>query len=679
MRVGFAQCLARVGGLAVLVFCAGFARSSAVAQDQDVRPATEYVAWTVADVPGDVAPGEAFEAVIEADIEAGWKMYALDSPRPSFAAAFEWEAGVFAPAGLVRQSTPVEAHDPWFKATVRYFTGEARFAAPLRVEEDAPAGVHALRGVVRFMICTETVCLPPTPAPLEVVVQVAGGGDSVARAAVAMETGPAENDSLRAVPDLTSGAPAFALSDAAFPEGADTHESGVWGFILLAIGAGLASLLTPCVFPMIPITVSWFSKHASSRFASVRMALAFGAAIVLTFTALGMLAASLLGASGAHAMASNPWINLAIGCIFAVFALSLLGMFELTLPGRFVNYFNRQGTERSGYAGAFFMGLTLTLVHFSCTVPFVGGLLALAAATGEWTWPLIGMAVFSATFAVPFAGFALFPKAVQSLPGSGVWMRHIQVTLGFVELVAALKFLSNVDLVMGWGLISRSVAIALAMVIFGFAGCYLLGIIRMPHEPAPQSVGAGRLLFAALFLGGSLYMLPGLFGMPLSAVDAWLPPAETTAARAGSFVGGGQPESVWHEDIDTAFEQAESVGKPVFIDFTGYTCANCRQMEVTVFRHESVASLFRDYFVLLRLYTDARDRGPALQQYQLSLTGTVALPTYAIADPHSGALLHRHTGDASVAEFTEFLERGVAAFEPEAPVALPSPSVPGSS
>ena len=275
----------------------------------------------------------------------------------------------------MRQSTPVEAHDPWFKATVRYFTGEARFAAPFRVEGNAPAGAHALRGLVRFMICTETVCLPPTPAPLEVVVQVAGGGDSVAGAAGAIETGAAANDSLRAVPDLTGGAPAFALSDAAFPEGADTHERGMWGFILLAIGAGLASLLTPCVFPMIPITVSWFSKHASSRFGSVRMALAFGAAIVLTFTALGMLAASLLGASGAHAMASNPWINLAIGCIFAVFALSLLGMFELTLPGRFVNYFNRQGTERSGYAGAFFMGLTLTLVHFSCTVPFVGACL----------------------------------------------------------------------------------------------------------------------------------------------------------------------------------------------------------------------------------------------------------------------------------------------------------------
>ncbi len=664
---GFAQCLARVAGLVALALCAGFARPSAVAQD--VRPATEYVAWTVADILGEVAPGEAFEAVIEADIEAGWKMYALDSPRPSFAAAFEWEEGPFALAGPMRQRPPVEAHDPWFKATVRYFTGAARFVAPFQAGENIPAGDHALRGVVQFMICTEKVCLPPTPASLEAVVQVVGSGDSVAGGAFAPGTSPDDtgNDSLRAVPDLTGGAPSIASPDAAFPESDAVRAGGLWGFILLAIGAGLASLLTPCVFPMIPITVSWFSKHASRRSESIRLALAFGAAIVLTFTALGMLAASLLGASGAHAIAANPWVNLFIGSIFVVFALSLLGMFELALPGRFVNYFDRRGNAQSGYAGAFFMGLTLTLVYFSCTVPFVGALLAVAATTGEWTWPLIGMAVFAATFAVPFAMFAFFPRAVQSLPGAGAWMRRIQVTLGFVELVAALKFLSNADLVMGWGLISRSAAIALAMVIFGLAGCYLLGMIRMPHDSSPQAVGAGRLLFAAAFLGVSLYMLPGLFGAPLSAVDAWLPPAETTATRAGLFAEGEQGESVWHDDIDAAFEQAQDARKPVFIDFTGYTCANCRQMEATVFRQEPVAALFRDRFVLLRLYTDARDRGPALQQYQLSLTGTVALPTYAIADPYSGALLHRRTGTASVVEFTEFLERGAVAYETETP------------
>ena len=669
------QYLARIGWLAALVPCTGFVCAQAFAQD--FLSATDYVTWTVAVAPEEVASGEAFEAVIEADISEGWKMYALDSPRPSFAVDFAWEEEGLLLTGPMRQSTPVEAHDPWFDATVRYFTGQARFAAPFRVGEDTPAGNRTLSGVVRFMICTEEVCLPPTPAPLRAVVHVTGGGGvaqgSVSGAGMAVED--EGNDSLRSVPDLTGGVPPVVSPDPAAADGADVHAGGLWRFILLAIGAGLASLLTPCVFPMIPLTVSWFSGHASKRSESVRMALAFGAAIILTFTALGVLAASLLGAAGAHTIAANPWINLFIGGIFAVFALSLLGMFELTLPGRFVNYFNRQGNERSGYTGTFFMGLTLTLVHFTCTVPFVGGLLAVATATGEWTYPVVGMVVFSATFAVPFVAFALFPKALQSLPGAGSWMHRIQVTLGFVELVAALKFLSNADLVMGWGLISRPVAIALAMVIFGLAGFYLLGKIRMPHEPASQPVGAGRLLFAAAFLGISLYMLPGLFGAPLPTIDAWLPPAQATEAGAGVFSGRGDDEPVWSEDIDAAFEQAQSVRKPVFIDFTGYTCANCRQMETGVFRQEPVASLLRNDFVLLRLYTDARDTGPALQQYQIALAGTVALPTYVIADPYSGTLLHRHTGTASVSEFAEFLERGAAAFDADPPAL----SLPGSS
>lgn len=669
------QCLARIGWLAALIPCTGFVGAQSFAQD--FLSAADYVTWTVAVIPEEVVSGEAFEAVIEADISEGWKMYALDSPRPSFAVEFTWEEEGLLLTGPMRQSTPVEAHDPWFDAAVRYFTEQARFTAPFRIGEDTPAGNRPLNGVARFMICTEEVCLPPTPAPLQAVVHVTGGGP-VAQGFVSgagAVVGNDGNDSLRSAPDLTGGAPPVLSPDSAAADGADAHAGGLWRFILLAIGAGLASLLTPCVFPMIPLTVSWFSGHASKRSESVRMALAFGAAIILTFTALGLLAASLLGAAGAHTIAANPWINLLIGAIFAVFALSLLGMFELTLPGRFVNYFNRQGNARSGYTGTFFMGLTLTLVHFSCTVPFVGGLLALATATGEWTYPVIGMVVFSATFAVPFVAFALFPKALQSVPGTGSWMHRIQVTLGFVELAAALKFLSNADLVMGWGLISRPVAIALAMVIFGLAGFYLLGKIRMPHESASRPVGVGGLLFAAAFLGISLYMLPGLFGAPLPGIDAWLPPAQATEAGSGVFSERADQESVWSENIDAAFEQAQGIRKPVFIDFTGYTCANCRQMETGVFRKEPVASMLRDDFVLLRLYTDARDTGPAFREYQIALAGTVALPTYVIADPYTGALLHRHSGIASVSEFAEFLQQGASAFDADAPALSP----PGSS
>lgn len=388
----------------------------------------------------------------------------------------------------------------------------------------------------------------------------------------------------------------------------------------------------------------------------------YGASIVVTFTGLGVVMASVYGAAGVQTIASNPWVNLFFASILIAFALSLLGLYELRLPNSLLNYFNRQSNERSGWLGVVFMGLTLTLVSFSCTVPFVGGLLA-AAARGTWIRPVIGMAAFSSAFALPFVLLALFPKLLQSLPKSGSWMNGVKVTLGFVELAAAIKFLSNADLVWGWNLISRPLAIAVTVVIFFMAGLYLIGKLRLKHEEIDPTVGVPRLMAAIGFFGVSLYLIPGLFGSPLNSLDAFLPPRQATDIRllGDAQFSGGLDDGWIVDDIDSALATAARESRPVFVDFTGYTCTNCRQMEATVFPVPAVADLLENDFVLLRLYTDDQETGDEFQRYQLQLTGTVALPTYAILAHADGSLVAKTSGLQSAEKFAAFLRAGYGA------------------
>ena len=644
--------LARLIALVALALALGPA--SAAGQGRMGGGAAEHVTWTAAAAPRAVAPGGAVRLTLRAEIADGWKMYALDSPPPSRGVRPQLDslAGL-APRGAWTQAEPKAGYDPNFDKEVRYFEGAAALRRVVGVGDDVAAGARAITGRVEFMICNDRLCLPPTRAPFEATVAVDPGAGAGVTPAPA---GEREGGAAAAGGDASGG------SDYAAARG-----EGLWGFLLLAIGAGAAALLTPCVFPMIPLTVSYFTKHAGSRAAATRMALAYGLTIVLTFTGLGVLMAVLVGAAGAQTVAANPWVNLFIGVVFVAFALSLLGLFDLSLPSGVVNYVHRRGTGEAGYLGVFFMGLTLTLVSFSCTAPFVGGLLA-ATAGGTWLFPVVGMLAFSATFALPFVGFALFPKGLSALPKSGSWMRAVKVTLGFVELAAALKFLSNADLIWGWGLLSRPLAIALTVVIFALAGFYLLGTVRLKDEPPVQTVGSLRLLAAMGFLGLALYLVPGLLGAPLGTLDAYLPPRQAgdmrlAAAAGGGAEGAGESAFDWvTDDPEAALERARAAGQPLFIDFTGYTCTNCRAMEANVFPVPAVAERLRGDFVLLRLYTDDRPDGPRFQRYQLRLTGTTALPTYAVVDPVSEKLLARHSGTASPARFAAFLTRAAAAF-----------------
>ncbi|WP_263835255.1 protein-disulfide reductase DsbD family protein, partial [Salinibacter sp.] len=437
-------------------------------------------------------------------------------------------------------------------------------------------------------------------------------------------------------------------------------------FLLLAVGAGVGAFFMPCIFPMVPLTVSYFAK-GSGRGQSMRQAGVYGLTIVGAFTGLGALAAALLGAAGAQAIAASPWTNLAIGAVLVAFGLSLLGLFELRLPTGLTNYLNRQSERQSGYAGAVFMGLTLTVVSFSCTAPFVGGLLA-AAAQGTWLYPVLGMLVFSGVLALPFVGFALFPEALERLPSSGGWMNALKVTLGFVELAAALKFFSNADLVWGGAVwLSRPLVIAFTIVLLALAGAYLLGALRLSHDPpaeGPRRVGVGRVLAAALFLGLALYMTPGLLGARLGSLDAYFPPRHATDVGRLPARSGAETTAVgaldWHQnDIDAARAEAKERGTPLFVDFSGYTCTNCREMEANVFPAPAVAEHLRTDFVLLRLYTDDADKGPTLRRYQQQTVGTVALPSYAVVTP-AGNLAARHSGMASPKAFDTFLEEGLS-------------------
>ena len=375
--------------------------------------------------------------------------------------------------------------------------------------------------------------------------------------------------------------------------------------------------------------------------------------------------AVLVGAAGAQSIASNPWVNLMIAAVLIGFALSLLGMFELRLPSALLNAVGAKESSSKGMAGVLFMGLTLTLVSFSCTAPFVGGLLA-AASGGTWVYPLFGMMVDSATFALPFVLLAIFPNALQSLPTSGSWMNAVKVVLGFVEIAAAVKFLSNADLVWGFGLISRSLGIAIVIVVFLMAGLYLLGKLRLSHDPPVESIGTGRLMVAGLFFVLVLYMAPGLFGAPLPAFDAYLPPkmADDTSFFGSSEDGeSGFTEEGWIiDDIDAAYAQAVELERPLFVDFSGWTCTNCRQMEANVFSRPAVMSVFTEDLVTLRLYTDDLEKGDAFHAYQMDLTGTPALPTFAIVDPVSGDLISQQSAMMSETEFLAFLNAGVRTF-----------------
>ncbi|MEX2463471.1 MAG: cytochrome c biogenesis protein CcdA, partial [Balneolaceae bacterium] len=352
----------------------------------------------------------------------------------------------------------------------------------------------------------------------------------------------------------------------------------------------------------------------------------FGLSIVIIFTAIGALLALILGVSGVSQFASNPWVNLIIGLMFVLFGVSLLGMFELRLPYQLTNWLNQKSNEGSGIVGTLFMGTTISAVSFSCTAPFVGAILA-ATTGGDWFFPIIGMLGFSTAFASPFVLFAMFPGYLEKLPKSGSWMNVIKVILGIIILAAAVKFLANADIIWQWGIVTRPLGIALWMTLFFIGGLYLLGVFALHGEEKPESITAGRLLAAMPFILFSFYLIPGLLGASMGIWDAWLPARQATDVSVVNSIGvaGGSTDAtdVWSDDYETSVDRAIAQNRPLFVDFTGYTCTNCRAMESTVFPLQNIVERF-EKLEKVKLYTDGGTDASDNQMFQFELTGTLA-------------------------------------------------------
>lgn len=607
-------------------------------------------------VPETAQAGEVFQITVQADIESPWHLYSVlnDPDAGPYPTTFSSGSTDMAVTGNVQETEAVIAFDPNFNTELGWHSGQPEFTVPVAFKSELE-GPQTIVLDILYQVCDDSSCLPPKTKTIETEILLEG-----------VAANPFTDFSEA---DEPQGEIAQADDDSfEFTSSSGVASDSIWGFLWLAITAGLAALLTPCVFPLIPLVVSYFSNQGadgSGRGTSWGQAIVFGLSIVIIFTAIGALLALILGVSGVSQFASNPWVNLFIGLLFILFGVSLLGMFELRLPYQLTNWLNRKSNEGSGFMGTLFMGMTISAVSFSCTAPFVGAILA-ATTGGEWFFPIVGMLGFSAAFASPFVLFAMFPGYLERLPKSGSWMNLIKVVLGIIILAAAVKFLANADIIWQWGILSRPLGIAIWITLFFIAGLYLLGTFALHGDEKPTSITAGRLLAAIPFLLFSFYLIPGLLGASMGIWDAWLPARQATDVSVVNSIGMGSANQsaadVWSDNYEESVEQAIAENRPLFVDFTGYTCTNCRAMESTVFPRENIVERF-EKLEKVKLYTDGGTNASDNQQFQFELTGTLALPTYVIVDPHTGRVLDQLIGFTRAPEFEAFLDRGMERFE----------------
>ncbi len=468
----------------------------------------------------------------------------------------------------------------------------------------------------------------------------------------------------------------------------EEEESSLWAIFLAGLLGGIIALITPCVWPMIPMTVSFFLKQNKSRAASVRSAVIYGVSIIVIYVLLGLLVTAIFGATALNALSTNAWFNVFFFLLLVVFAISFMGGFEITLPSRFTNKMDSKVDSTTGLLSIFFMAFTLALVSFSCTGPIIGTLLVEAATSGSYLAPAVGMFGFAFALALPFTIFAMFPTMLKSMPKSGGWLNTVKVVLGFLELALALKFLSIADLTSGWRILDREVFLVLWIVIFGLLGVYLLGKIRFPHDSKLEKVGVGRFMLAVISLAFSIYMLPGLWGAPLKAISAFSPPIST---QDFSLVDNEfKNHSLnYEEGVKLAIQE----NKPVLLDFSGYGCTNCRELEGAVWTNDEVRQLINDEFVLVSLMVDDKaklaepiemtDRKGELHIIETvgelwgflegEKFGVAAQPYHVIIDhegtPMSGSMDYQNGKDVEV--YMNFLNTGLENFKKksEAPAA----------
>lgn len=601
------------------------------------------------------------DIVISADIDDGWHLYGLDvpddaGPRP-LSIDFSGSKGVELVGTVTPDREPVRRFDNMFETELSWWDTPVTFVQPFRIDD---IDGFEIVGRISFQGCDDQQCLPPSVKDFTLSGSGAAGHSNAAGEAVnggAMTFDPASNPLWQPVGDSKES-----ISDSPW------WYIFLWGFI-----GGLIALLTPCVWPMIPLTVSFFLKKNSSKAKSVREAMIYGGAIIVIYLLLGLAVTLIFDAGKLNELSTNALFNLLFFGLLVVFAVSFFGAFDITLPSRWSNSVDSRAERTTGLISIFFMAFTLALVSFSCTGPIIGTLLVEAASIGDIGGPAIGMGAFALALAIPFTLFAIFPSWLKDLPRSGGWLNSVKVVLGFLELALSLKFLSVADLAYGWHILDREVFLALWIVIFALLGMYLMGKIRFSHDAPADHVGVGRFFMSLVSLSFAVYLLPGLWGAPLKAVSAFVPPLST---QDFSLYESGSAHAF--DDYDEGMRYAAAEHKPVLIDFSGYGCVNCRKMEGAVFDTEKIRSLISENYVMITLMVDDKraleipfkvqengkildintigDKWSFLQRYKF---GANTQPYYVILDNEGRMIGSSRSYDENVGEFAEWLVAGI--------------------
>ena len=568
----------------------------------------------------DVNQGEVAIIDVNAELDFTWRIYAVyDVPEGPSSTKFIIESDIVNKSGRVIEPEPIEKFDEGFGNITKYHEGTPQFSIPLELKDNLPNGTYNVDVIIDYQVCNNSLCYPPNQITKKATFDIKSGP---IRSDFVFENFDFDKDSILAIAD-----------------------NNISSFLVLAMSMGFLALLTPCVFPMIPITISFFMHRSENTNSSpVKSATVYMLGIVLTFTFLGMMLAILLGASGANQLAANPIVNMFIAFLFIYFAMSLFGFYEIEIPES-LRRLSLQKENSEGYVGILFMALTFTLTSFTCTVQFMG-LILVAASQGEWFWPIIGMLIFSLAFASPFFFLALFPHYLTKLPQSGGWLNSVKVVMGFLELAAAFKFISNTDLVWNWNIFTYEVVLYLWALIMLLTGLYIFGLIKFKND-SPVTFSIQRSLFALAFIFFGTYLAAGNHGYDINGnIKSYLPPKKY------------QSNLVWNNNLDDAFIIAAEQNKNIFIDFTGVTCTNCRWMETNIFSINSVEELMSEY-VLVSLYTDAGEGYLEKREYQINRFETAALPYYVILDSNDKVLSEFPGLTRNVEEFKDFLKTGL--------------------
>ena len=598
------------------------------------------VKWSLSSDVAKAPPGTKVSLRLTATLEPGWHLYSLTTPKggPIPTTITVTENPALESTSLF-QPQPERRFDPNFALDTETFANKAVFLIAGRLKKDANARAVDLTAQVRYQACSDWQCLPPRKKTASFMLTISPGAP--AQPELALPAGYA-----LVKPMNTS------VSRLAAATGARKPADGLTMFMLTAFGLGIAAVFTPCVFPMIPITVSFFLN----RRGGIAQAITFSLGIVVLFCLLGLGVTAAAGPFGVVQLGSNPWINGFIALVFGVFAVSLLGAFEITLPSALLTSLDR-ASRREGYLGTLLMGLTFSLTSFACVGPFVGSLLA-ASVQAPGSRPVLGMLSFATGLSSPFFFLAAFPSYLKKLPKRGNWMVRVKVVMGFVLLAVMLKYLSNIDQVLQNGFLTRERFLAVWLMLFSLAGVYLLGLLRLEGITSDEHLGVGRLLTGGVLLAFAFSLIPAMFGLGLGELEAYVPAAQSQPLAAGTELTSGSSLIWLKNQYAEALAKAREEHKAVLISFTGYACTNCHWMKANMFTRPEIGASMKD-FVLVDLYTDGTDEASEKnQQMQSSRFNTVAIPFYAIVDA-DGKTISTFSGiTRDPVEWHAFLEKG---------------------